>query len=162
MRLTIHAMFICAIFASATDLAFGWSPEWDRCQNVSNVPSDEAIEACTHILNDRSERPNYAMALRNRCGIKTTKGDYDGALADCNKAIEMQPQSDIAFERRGTVWREKGEGARAMADFDKAVQLNPKNPYVLNARGLLRKSRGDDAGGDADIARAKQIKPDIQ
>src|ERR1700686_2658421 len=102
MGLTIRAMFICAIFTSATDLAFGWSPEWERCQNVSNVPTDQAIEACTPSLNDRSERPNYAMALRNRCGIKTPKADYDGALADCNQALEMQPQSDIAYERRDT------------------------------------------------------------
>jgi tetratricopeptide (TPR) repeat protein len=162
MRLTVHAMLVCAIFTSATDLAFGWSPEWEQCKDVNNKDTaGQALAACNHILNDKSEQPNYAMALRNRCAIRYTLGDYDDALADCNQAIKAQPQSDIGYERRGYVWQEKGDDKRAMADYDKAVQLNPKSAYALYARGLLKKRNGDQAGGDADIARARQIKPDI-
>jgi tetratricopeptide (TPR) repeat protein len=136
MRLTVHAMLVCAIFTSATDLAFGWSPEWEQCKDVNNKDTaGQALAACNHILNDKSEQPNYAMALRNRCAI--------------------------GYERRGYVWQEKGDDKRAMADYDKAVQLNPKSAYALYARGLLKKRNGDQAGGDADIARARQIKPDI-
>jgi tetratricopeptide (TPR) repeat protein len=163
MRLTIRVMLICGMFTSATGLAFSWSSEWKQCEDVNNKDTaDRALAACNHILNDGSERPNYAMALRNRCGIKYTMGNYDGALADCNRAIDMQPQSDIGYERRGHVWRKKGENTHAMADYDKAIQLNPDNAYALLSRGRLRKTMGDDTGGDADIARAKQIKPDIE
>jgi tetratricopeptide (TPR) repeat protein len=162
MRPTIRAMLICAMFAPAIDLAFAWSPEWEQCKDVNDKETAErALTACTRILNDKSERPNHAMALRNRCAIKYTQGNYDGALTDCNQAINMEPKSDIGYERRGSVWRMKGDDKRAMADLDKAVQINSQNPYALYARGVLKKRMGDEAGGEADIARAREIKPDI-
>jgi tetratricopeptide (TPR) repeat protein len=162
MRLMLRAALVCAIFTSATDLAFGWSPEWEQCKDVNNKDTaDRALTACNRILNDKSERPNYAMALRNRCAIKYTQGNYDGALADCSQAINSDPRSDIGYERRGGVWQMKGDDKRAMTDYDKALQLNPKNAYALYGRGLVKKKMGDEAGGDADIARARQIQPDI-
>ena len=163
MRSTLRAALICVMVMSATDLAFGLNPEWDQCKDVNNKDTAaQSLAACTRILADDSERPNYAMALRNRCAIRYTLGDYDDALADCNQAITAQPQSSIGYERRASVWEMKGDEKRAMADYDKAVQLDPKNAYALYARGLLKKRNGNRAGGDADIARAKQIKPDIQ
>ena len=162
MRSTISSILACAMLASATNLAFAWSPEWDQCKEINNKDTaDRAVTACTHIVNDRSERPNHAMALRNRCGAKYTLGNYDGALADCNQAVKIEPQSDIGYERRGSVWRMKGDDKRAMADFEKALEINPKNPYALYARGLVKKGMGDETGGEADIARAREIKPDI-
>ena len=162
MRSTIRSVVIFAMFASATNPAFALSPEWDQCKDINNKDTaDRAIAACTHILNDKSERQNHAMALRNRCGAKYTQANYDGALADCNQAINMEPKSDIGYERRGSVWRMKGDDKRAMADFDKALAINFKNPYALYARGTLKKRMGDEAGGDSDLARAREIKPDI-
>jgi hypothetical protein len=94
MPLAIRTIIIAALFMSATDLAFGWSPKWDQCKDINNkATADRALAACNDILKDRSEQPNYAMALRNRCGIKYTKGDYDGALADCDRALELEPTS---------------------------------------------------------------------
>ena len=163
MPLAIRTIIVAALFMSATDFAFGWSPKWDQCKDINNkATADRALAACNDILKDRSEQPNYAMALRNRCGIKYTKGDYDGALADCDRALELEPKSDIGYERRGLSWLEKGDDAHAMADLESSLQLNPDNPYSLLARGHLRQKRGDTAGGDADVARAKKIKPDIE
>jgi len=162
MRSTPRAMLICAMLMSGTDLAFGWSPEWEQCKDVSNKDTaDRALAACTHILNDKTERPNYAVALRNRCAIKYIQGNYDSALADCNQAINMQPQSDIGYERRASVWRMKGDDKRAMADYDKALQINSNNAFALHARGVLKRRMGDASGGDADIAHAREIKSDI-
>jgi tetratricopeptide (TPR) repeat protein len=161
MKSSIRALLSCAMLLSAS-AALAWSPEWEQCKDVnSKEAADRAIAACTHILDMKSERPNYAMALRNRCGIKYTAGDYDGALEDCNRAISMDARSAIGYERRGHVLVMKDENKRAMSDYDEAIRLDPRNAYALNARGHLKQRLGDNAGGDADIARAKQIKPDI-
>jgi tetratricopeptide (TPR) repeat protein len=163
MSLAIRTIIIAAIFMSSTELAFAWSPKWEQCKDINNKDTaDQALAACNAILKDRSEQPNYAMALRNRCGIKYTKGDYDGALADCNHALDMEPKSDIGYERRGLVWLAKGDDDHALTDLQKSLELNPDNPYSLLARGHLRQRQGDTAGGDADVVRAKQLKPDIE
>src|SRR5262249_31792696 len=142
--------------------ALAWSPEWANCKNVNDKAEVErAIAACTHILEDRSERPNHAMALRNRCAIKDTAGDYEGALVDCDRAIALEPAATIGYERRGNVLRDKGESTRAMSDYDEAIRRDPQNAWALYARGALKRHIGDRAGGDRDVARAKQIKPDI-
>jgi tetratricopeptide (TPR) repeat protein len=161
MKLPIPALLTCAMLLPAT-AALAWSPEWEQCKDVNNKDGvARALAACTHILALDSERPNYAMALRNRCGIKYTADDYDGALEDCNRAVSMDPKSAIGYERRGHVFVMKGETKRAMADYDEAIRLDPRNAYALNARGHLKQRLGDNAGGDADIARAEKIKPDI-
>lgn len=139
-----------------------WSPEWEQCKNINDKAATEgAIEACTHILADKRERPNYAMALRNRCGAKYTAGDYDAALEDCNRAVSMDAESSIGFERRGHIWKMKDDTKDAMADYDEAIRLDPRNAYALNGRGHLKQQLGDQAGGDDDVARAEKIKPDI-
>ena len=161
MQSSIRALVTCAMLLPAT-AALAWSPEWEQCKNVnSKDDAPRAITACTHILADSRERPNYAMALRNRCGIKYTADDYDGALEDCNRAISMDPKSSIGFERRGHVWKMKEDTKRAMSDYDEAIRLDPRNAYALNGRGHLKQDLGDQAGGDADVARAEKIKPDI-
>lgn len=161
IRSSIRALLTCAMLLPAT-AALAWSPEWEQCKNVNNKEETAgAIAACTHILADARERPNHAMALRNRCGIKYTADDYDGALDDCTRAISMDPKSSIGYERRGHVLKMKDETKRAMSDYNEAIRLDPRNAYALNARGHLKRQLGDQAGGDADVARAERIKPDI-
>lgn len=159
---TFVCLLIAAMLAAAPTAALAWSPEWDQCKDIKNKDTTaQAITACTHILADRNERPNYAMALRNRCGAKYTAENYEGALEDCNRAISMDPKSSIGHERRAHILVKQGEDKRAMADFDEAIRLDPRNAYALNARGYLKRSMGDKAGGDADVARAEKIKPGI-
>ena len=161
MRSFIRALVTCAMLLPAT-AALAWSPEWEQCKNINNKDAtDSAIQACTHILADKRERPNYAMALRNRCGAKYTAADYDGALEDCTAAISIDPKSSIGYERRGPVWKMKDDTKHAMSDYDEAIRLDPRNAYALNGRGHLKQQLGDQAGGDADVARAEKIKPDI-
>ena len=101
MRSMARALLICAMLASAPGLAFGWSPEWEQCKDVNNKEAAErALAACSRILADKSERPNHAMALRNRCAIKYTQGNYDGALTDCTQAINVA----ISAATPGTFW----------------------------------------------------------
>lgn len=44
------------------------------------------------------------------------KGDYDKAIADCSKAIELDPKLAEAYVYRGVVFCEKGDHDKAIAD----------------------------------------------
>jgi len=66
-----------------------------------------------------------AKAYVNRGAAYRKKGNYDRAIADFNKAIELDPGCAEAYHNRGVAYRRKGEHKRAIADLNKAMKLTP-------------------------------------
>jgi tetratricopeptide (TPR) repeat protein len=58
------------------------------------------------------------------------KKDYDGAIQDYSKAIELVPQDAVAYKNRGNAYKAKGDYEYAFQDYSKAIELNPKDEYV--------------------------------
>jgi tetratricopeptide (TPR) repeat protein len=50
-------------------------------------------------------------------------GDYDKAIADYTRLIEISPRLALAYYNRGYAYYKKGENAKAEADFKKARDL---------------------------------------
>src|SRR5690348_130808 len=141
MRLPISGMLVVAgLVASAP--AHALSPLWDQCKDVNNPDTaDKGLAACSRLLDDRSEAKNTAMILRNRCGIYYTKNDYDRALADCNRALRMEPDSAIGYNRRGLIWYRMEKYDTAIVDFDNAIRLDTNFAYAYYNRGLARRAK---------------------
>ncbi|MCA8938577.1 MAG: tetratricopeptide repeat protein, partial [Planctomycetes bacterium] len=76
------------------------------------------------------------MAFFNRGLARKESGDWDGAMDDYTRAIELDPKYVVAFNNRGNVWWEMGELEKAIADYSKAVVLNPKHVSSLTNRAL--------------------------
>ncbi len=53
-------------------------------------------------------------------------GEYDEALADFDRAIELDEKYAWAIARRGETYRLMGKYAEALADFDRAIELDEK------------------------------------
>lgn len=161
MRLPICGMLLSIVVAAARP-AFGASADWDKRKDVNNKAATEmSLAACNRILKDPSEAKYHAMALRNRCGIRYTMDDFERALADCNQAGGMEPQSAIVYNRRGLIWYTKRDNNRAISDYNQAIQLNPNYALAYYNPGLARRAKGDTAAGDADVAHAKKLQPDV-
>lgn len=136
MRLPICGMPVLVVLVAAAP-AFAESADWKQCADVNNKGAvSQSLAACNRILKDPREAKNYAMAFRNRCGIRYTNGDYEQALADCNQAAKMDPQSAILYNRRGLIWYQKGDMGRAIVDYDQAIRINPQHSIAFNNRGL--------------------------
>lgn len=52
--------------------------------------------------------------------------EYDKALADADKCIELNPKADVAYEMRGTCYEMLGEKEKSNADHQKATELGFK------------------------------------
>jgi tetratricopeptide (TPR) repeat protein len=52
------------------------------------------------------------------------KGDYDGAIADSTKAIELKPNYAEAYADRGLTKLGQGKDAEAQQDLDTALKLD--------------------------------------
>ncbi len=64
------------------------------------------------------------------------KGQYDQAIADYDKAIEINPKLAMAYNNRGLVFDGTGQFDRAIADYNKAIEINPEFSIAYNNRGL--------------------------
>ena len=161
MRLPMFAILVLAgLLASAPGRAA--SPLWDQCKDVNNLDTaDKSLAACSRLLEDRSEAKNEAMILRNRCGIYYTKKDYDRALVDCNRALRLEPDSSIGYNRRGLIWYQIEQYVSAIGDFNQAIRIDANFAYAYFNRGLAWRAKGDSGQADRDRAEAIRLDPQL-
>ncbi|MBI4646279.1 MAG: tetratricopeptide repeat protein, partial [Bacteroidia bacterium] len=72
-------------------------------------------------------KPDYADAYINR-GIGYRKsGDYNKAIQDYSKAIEIKPDFAEAYNSRAIAYNKSGDYNKAIQDYKKAIDLDPKD-----------------------------------
>jgi tetratricopeptide (TPR) repeat protein len=59
----------------------------------------------------------------NRSLTWINKREYDQAIADCDRALELEPGYVLAHQNRGLAWYGKREYAKALEDYSKALRL---------------------------------------
>ena len=65
------------------------------------------------------------------------KGQYDLAISDCNKAIELNSRLAMAYVTRGLAYYlGKAQYDLAISDYNKAIELNPRYAEVYNNRAV--------------------------
>lgn len=67
-----------------------------------------------------------AEAYLERGNAFFAMGQYNEAISDYIKAIEMNPSYFEAYYNRGQVYGKKGEFKLAICDFNKAIEINPE------------------------------------
>ena len=91
------------------------------------------------------------------------QGDAAGAIAECDKALELMPEGQRArgdaYACRATAWTMRGEDAKALADAESAIRLNPGfAPYYV-VRGLSHARLRHYAAAEADLLQSLRIDP---
>ena len=64
------------------------------------------------------------------------QGDFNAAIADYTKAIELNPKFDLAYNNRGMAYHALGKYNEALAEYNKSTELNPKDASPYNSRGI--------------------------
>ncbi len=137
---------------------FAQSSAKDYEQKCYDLSGDPAIEACTHAIESgQLAQTNLANAYYNRGTEYRNKAEYDLAIADYDRAIQLDPKNASAFNNRGLSWRSKGDFDRAMTDYNQAIQLDPNHTNSYYGRGVLRFGRRDWAAAAADFARVHEL-----
>src|SRR3954469_14697091 len=105
--------------------------------------------------------PKSAFSFQNRGISKEALGDLEGALADINQAIRLDPTLPQPLINRTAIWRAKGDLDRAIADGSEAIRLAKDKPpanimtppnSVLNS-GYVHRALAFEAKGDYAHAR---------
>jgi ankyrin repeat protein len=90
---------------------------------------------------------------------KFSSKDYDGAIADFDKAIDLNPDNAELYQMRGGPKLGKRDFAGAIADYNKAIELKPDCADAYKGRGLVMLAKRDFDDAIADFNKAIELKP---
>jgi tetratricopeptide (TPR) repeat protein len=81
----------------------------------------------------------------------------NGAIADYDQAIKLNPMHANSYSNRGLAESDKGDLRSALADYNKAVELSPNSfqPYIN--RGIVKSKADDVDGAKADFSKAVEL-----
>ena len=100
-----------------------------------------------------------AATYHSRGFTHFSKSQYDLALADFNKALELDPGSLVAYHNRGVVYFDLGQLPLAIADFTKAIELGFTGKGSYHLRGVAFGKEGQYDLALEDLNKALKIDP---
>ena len=106
-------------------------------------------------------KPQDHIFYNNRGIDYGEKGEYDLAIKDFTKAIELKSDYALSYNNRGAVYRSKGEYDQAIEDCNKAIQLKPDYAEPYSNRGSAYRNKGETDRAIKDYDRAIQLKQDF-
>ena len=87
---------------------------------------------------------------------------FDRAIADFTKAIELKPNNDPAYTKRGGAHYEKGEYDRAISDLTNALKINSRSALAHSNLGWTYEAIGDEKRAIAHYRMALEIDPSLE
>src|SRR5262249_54536636 len=87
--------------------------------------------------------PLAAAAYANRGLARYRLRDYEGAIADCDRAIAINPRLPNAYSNRGVARHALKDYDRALVDLGRAIAINPRDAEAYNNRGNVYTDRED-------------------
>jgi len=117
----------------------------------------EVIRLANQVLATRQSVEAYV----HRAIAKIDLGDMQGAIADCNQAIAINPKDADVYISRGNAKSALGDKQGAIADLNQAIAINPQYAVAYNNRGAAKNHLGDKQGAIADLNQAIAINPQL-
>ena len=104
--------------------------------------------------------PGYDNGYLGRAQLNLAREDTTAAVADIDRAIEINPQAVNAYIMRADIAIHRDDDFEsALADMDKAVKLQPRMPGLYINRAYLRYNLQDYFGAMADFDYAIELDP---
>ncbi len=85
--------------------------------------------------------------------------DPKAAIADVDRALALEPNSAISYQKRGGYHIALGELDRALADYRRAIAIDPERPDAHYQIGRIFAARAENAEALAAFDRAVQLAP---
>jgi tetratricopeptide (TPR) repeat protein len=114
------------------------------------------------LCNDNVKKaPNSARAASSRGDVYSERGQYDNAIADYSRAIEVNPYYAEAYSNRGAAYLITQQWGKAIADLSKAISINPGLIDAYTNRGITYGKINQWDSALVDFSRVIVINPNI-
>lgn len=107
-------------------------------------------------LETRTTAEAHCIRGRERRG----QGQYDEALADFTRALELNPDDARAIADRCEIYRVTARFEEALADFARSLELEPDYVWAVGSRGQTYREMGRYEEALIDLNRALELDPD--
>jgi tetratricopeptide (TPR) repeat protein len=98
-----------------------------------------------------------ANVLNSRGLKKEGVEDWQGALSDYSKALEINSEYANAHNNRGNIKLRRADYTGSVIDYDRAIGLNSRFVEAYTNRGIARQYLGDDHGAAEDFDSAIEL-----
>ncbi len=114
-----------------------------------------AIREATEALKLQEEVVSYL----NRATAYLAVGEHEKAVADLDRALEIDGNDARVWYNRGLANAQAGRFEQALHDWDRAVAASPDFPAAWLNRGIVRAQTDNLAGAEEDFGRAIELEP---
>jgi tetratricopeptide (TPR) repeat protein len=129
----------------------------DKKTEQKAVTSEQEIKMLDELI---KEDGNNAAALYNRAWLYASRNDFEKAVEDYTKAIQIDKgQADIYFNR-GLLYVKMEKYDLAVKDFDEAIKLNPRDADAYCNRAGANNQLGKTDLAIRDYTEALKIRPE--
>ncbi len=142
----------------ATELNLADPEAWFRRGSLEDSLNNfsAAVQSYTRSI----ELEPTAAAFACRAESLSSLGKKEEALADFNRAVEIDPADLESFAERGTLLASLGRRREALADLDRFLEKNPDDAQALSCRGTVHADLDELEAAKADLERSLAIQPD--
>ena len=122
----------------------GYAEDWRADVERAYRAAERAVE-----LYEASEQSHWVLGL-----VLMLQRDHDGAVAELDRAIEINPNFSVGYGSLGTVLAWGGRAAESISNNEIALRLNPRDPsnffrFFGNALAHFTAGRYEDAAAAA-------------
>ena len=116
---------------------------------------EHRIVGCSFVI----EMPFISKSIKSKAYARralaySLKQDYDNALPDYERAIELDPYDAMPRNNRAWVFWRMARYDEGMADVETAIELDPTSHHAFDTRAHLKHSMGDADGAFRDYETA--------
>lgn len=125
---------------------------------------DEAMADFNYVISDTASRSrvipaNLARAYSYRGAVHARRSQYEAALSDLTKAIEIERYSPDALRNRGSVLLMMGRYEESIQAYQDFLNFEPNNAQVLYLRSGANVELGRYNDALYDLQRARALNP---
>jgi tetratricopeptide (TPR) repeat protein len=168
MKSTMLTGLLTGLVVSCLTTATSCQPGHARNNSlVSRIPIDGSLRGLAstrvdfplRVAKEPEAIDPKAEEFYNQGEQKYGKKDYQGAIADFDRAIELNPNHWAAYIGRGNARDDSGDSRGAIADYDRALKIDPNNASAYYNRGVTQSRLGDNQAALSDFNQALKINP---
>ena len=124
---------------------------------TSDLDMDRVLKGLDRLI---AMLPQQADLYVKRGDANFMSRNFDAAIADFTRAIELDDTQDKAYFGRGMVLARNGQITEGIRDLDVYIKRHPDDSVAYTKRGVRHIWNGDHKSAETDLARAIEINPD--
>ncbi len=144
------AVVVCGSYSPT-----GAEREVEVSSSFVTVETGESFVVPSFTISDREKQPAAQQVFNafetlvqqqrhaQFCAEYAASSQWDNAMENCQRAIELNPQGVNSIYTRGMVYVAQENFPSALTDFDKVLELNPIHENGLKAAGYAATKMGD-------------------